>query len=107
MELEFILEVIGKVLAFALVALLGMAWSYVSKWLENKVVREIVADGVRYAQKVYGHLGGHEKYDYALAKIIVELEARGIKIDADRLKMFIESILVELKKEFDELWYKL
>ena len=105
--MELILEVAGKIIGIALIFVLTWAWKHVRDYLQNAVIRDIVADGILFAQRVYGHLSGPERYDKALEQISNELAARGIEISKERLKLFIESILTLLQNQFGPEWWLL
>ena len=101
------LDIITKILIAIALALAALVWDFVKKWLTDTVVRKIVADGIRYAQKVYGHLDGDTRYDNALEKIVLRLQRWKIHLTADELKMLIESILTELQIAYGEKWWEL
>ena len=91
--------------------LIAVGVIFVIRWLsarftedEMNLIKEIVMDGVMYAQQVWGHLDGPERYPRALEKISEELKKRGINVSDERLKMFIESAVKMLKAELGENW---
>jgi hypothetical protein len=105
--MDLYLEIITKILIAVALFLAALVWGFVKEWLKDMVVRNIVADGIRYAQKVYGHLDGDSRYDNALEKIVIRLQRWKIHLTADELKMLIESILTELQIAYGEKWWEL
>ncbi len=106
-------EMILQGLEAILRVLIAVGIIFVVRWLrarltdsEMELVKEIVMDGVLYAQQVWGHLDSTERYPKALASIAEELTARGIKIDEARLEMFIESAVKMAKADLAEHWEK-
>jgi len=108
--IELILLLAQEAIVLLILALLGFAISYVRRKISDaniETVKNIVRDAVLFAQKLYGHLECEKRFEEAMKVIVKELNSRGIKISEERLKLFIESILAELKKEYGEMWYKL
>ena len=94
---------------FLLVATIGIGFviAYVrSKTTEEqrKIIEGIVKDGVLFAQQVYGHLEGAERYNEAVAQIVLVLNEKGLKLTDAELKLKIEATLKKLKAEFGEQW---
>lgn len=104
---EVILDIISNVLLLFLLILLKTVWNRVSPWLQDAIIRNIVADGIRYAQKVYGHLGGTGRYEKAFEAISLRLEKWHIYVSPEELKILIESILKDLQGKFGDKWYEL
>lgn len=105
---EIILEVIQSVILLALVILLRTIWKHVAPYLEDALVRKIVTDGIRYAQKVYGEsLSGSERYQKALEAISLRLGKWHIHVSPEELRILIESILIDLQGKFGDKWYEL
>lgn len=107
MSTEFLLEILEKLVQVAIVV--GIA--YFVRWAqwrfsddELQIIKDIVFDGVLYSQQVWGHLGGKERYDFAMAKISEELRSRGINISPERLDLFIESAVKFAKHNLVEQW---
>lgn len=101
------LEIAAKTLTAIALLLAAFIWGFVKEWLKDTTVRKVIADGVRYAQKVYGHLDGDTRYDNALTKIVLRLNRWKIYLSEEELEMLIESILVELQKEYGVQWWEL
>lgn len=94
---------------FLLVATIGIGFVIVyvrSKTTEEqrKIIEGIVKDGVLFAQQVYGHLEGTERYNEAVAQIVLVLNEKGLKLTDAELKLKIEATLKKLKIEFGEKW---
>ena len=101
------LEAIG----YAIYLLLSFILYHVVKYLRKKideqheeVLRIIIEDGILFAQQVFGHLQGEERYEEALEYISEKLKEKNIKISSKDLKVMIESVLKQLKKEFGDSW---
>lgn len=109
---EIILQIIQSVILLILVVLIRIAWKRVAPFLipflEDALVRKIVADGIRYAQKVYGELlDGPGRYQKALEAISLRLARWHIYVSPEELRILIESILIELQAQFGDKWYEL
>lgn len=70
------------------------------------LIEKIITEGVKFAQQVYKDAGGEEKYEKAVEQITTVLNSKGLKINEVELKMLIESVLKQMKKEFGDQWYE-
>ena len=98
--IEQILKVIIGVGVIYLIRFLGRRFNED----EMALIKSITLDGVIFAQQVWGHVGGDQRYLKAIEKITDELNKRGINVSDERLEMFIESAVKQLKAEFGEHW---
>lgn len=58
---------------------------------------ELVTKAVEFVEQFYHDYEGEEKYEFALTWASAQLEARGVKINAEELKGLIEAAVYELK----------
>jgi len=106
---EIIFEALEAVLALAVTIAAVYASNYLKQRLDEKqehMVRQIVADGVLFAQQVYKDYSGKERFAYALDRIMFALDERGIDVERKQIETLIESTVKHLKKEFEDLWYE-
>ncbi len=108
---ELLMELILMVLQEVLVLAATVAIGFLIAWLRRKtnaeqlkLIESIVVDGVLFAQQVYGHLDGEKKYEQAQTRILEMLKSKNITLKEEEVKVFIESTIKRLKKEFQEQW---
>lgn len=71
---------------------------------QRKIIDGVVKDGILFAQQVYQHLEGTEKYNKAVEQIVLVLKQKNLKITEEELKLKIEATLKKLKADFQEQW---
>lgn len=100
--MEGILEALRPYIIELLIAILTAIAGWIARKfnakLKNEIARQIIKDGVKYAEQVGRALGGAEKYQMALDKISALLSAKGIKMSEDEIETLIESFVSEFKK---------
>jgi hypothetical protein len=94
---------------FLLVATIGISFVivYVKKRTtseQRRIIEIIVTEGVLFAQQMYGHLQGQERYNKAIEMITLVLREKGLKTTEQELKLMIEATLKRLKAEFGAQW---
>ncbi len=72
----------------------------IDKWIKN-----IIEEGVLYAQETFWEEVGYRKFEYAKEYVVKRLSKWYIKIDEDELDVKIQAMVKNLKAEFAELWY--
>lgn len=107
MSFEIISPVLNELLQLIIIIAVGFLVAFIRQRISREqaiALEVIVADGVLFAQQVFGHLDGKERYHQATAKITDLLKEKGIKISEDQLRILIEATVKTLKKEFGEQW---
>lgn len=102
-----ILDLLGSLIMAALVFLLAKAYKKAAPWLENIAIRMIVADGVKFAQKAFGHMDGSRRLHEASLAISTLLDRWKISLTPEEVRTFIESILLELQAQYGDKWQQL
>lgn len=81
----------------------GIVW-----WRELLIedwIKDVVEDGVLYAQELLWDKVGQDKYDFALNWIADKLQAKGIDVDPDWIGGLIDAAVKRLREELSETWY--
>lgn len=91
--IELIIAVLSAILTYVLVPYLRAKTSEAQK----QKIKDIVKDAVQAAEMIYGSNMGQTKKEYVLSY----LSKRGFTIDANELDVFIESAVLELKKNLE------
>lgn len=102
---EIVLELISEIAVPVVVVLVGIGISWYRENVKDEKIRGIIADGVLFAQQVFGHLEGKQRFKYAKDKAIQRLENKGFKVSEEDINTLIESVLKELKSEYGDNWY--
>lgn len=84
--------------------ILGIAW--IRDRIKNRIIRDIIADAVRYAQQVFWEHDGQARLDQAIAYAIRQLAKWKIELTEQELRDLIEPILKELKDAVGDTWYE-
>ncbi len=103
---EVLISLVSELLIAVVVVLIGIGLSWYKSNIKDENTRRIIADGILFAQQVFGHLDGGVRFKEAKTWITKTLQSQGIKIDDEKLKVLIEATLKELKIEYGENWYK-
>lgn len=91
---------IDSALLAVITAVIGIAVKYAVSFLKQKGLSDIAYKAVSAAEGIFTDVGkGTDKYAYAANFIVAEVEKIGIKLDANRVKVLIESALVTLKSD--------
>lgn len=102
-----VLDLMSELFLLAATVAIGFIIAYVkSKTNEQQqqIIGDIIRDGVLFAQQMYGHLEGTERYNEAVKQITEVLNEKGLKITDAQLKLQVESTLKKLKAQFGEKW---
>lgn len=75
-----------------------------SKFDENQInfIKTVVKVGVTGAEQLLGSNKGQEKFNFAKDVVVKALEEKGITLDEDVIKGYIESAVHELNQSFKE-----
>jgi len=83
----------------------GVSW-----WKELTIenwIKELVVDGVLYAQEKYWDKTGLQKFELAKAWILSKLNEKGVNVSEEWLDGLIDAIVKQLRADFgDEDWYR-
>ena len=82
----------------------GIVWW--RKLLIEAWIKEVVEDGVLYAQELLWDKVGQDKFDFALTWVVDQLNAKGIAVDSDFIGGLIDAAVKRLRAEFAESWYQ-
>jgi len=106
-----IFDLLTEIVKLTAIVLAGFTITATKNWLKSrfeeqeiKTIYAIVEDGVLFAQQVYGHLDGPERYNEAIKRIESILNERGIEVSKDQLDTMIEATVKALKSEYGDLW---
>ena len=95
-------------------ALIGSALTAVAAWLggilgkiwkekmRGETLRQIAGIAVSAVEMMYREAGGEEKLEHALSLAEELLEERGVTLPRERLRIFLEAALAEMKGAFDK-----
>ncbi len=111
-------EIILEGLGYIIYLLVSLAIYYTINFLKKKVdeqklkldeytqekIRMIITDGIRYAQQVYRNSSGEKRLEEALNYVYEKLEKMGLDIPDNSIRIILESILKDLKRQFGEDW---
>ncbi len=70
--------------------------------IENKQL--VAKDAVIFAQQVFKHCDGEEKYSAAIEILAANLKRYGIKVEKEELDELVHTALKSAKKEFGDVW---
>lgn len=81
------------------------------KWVLQRInaqkltlIKSLVAEGIKGIQQLFPALAGSIKKEKVIAWVVVEAKNFGISVSATILDTLIESVLIELKKDFGDAW---
>lgn len=113
---DILFSIVKDLLSLLITVVVGLAINYLKHKLGtekmNKISaefeskKEIVAIGVKYIQQNYGHLDSNDKYTLVADWIVKMCKEKGLKVSEGEVKGLIESVLIEIKKEFKDDWKK-
>ena len=103
---------LSLVFQFLQVVLFPVIATYLVMWLKQKGVHEmikskedLVLDAVQFAEQVYGHLDGREKYEVALVWASNRFKQYGFKVDPEEIEGLIEAMVNEIQSAWiDEIY---
>ncbi len=103
---DFVFPILERLLILAFVA---MATMFVRWWKNLTIerwIKDIIVEGILYAQEKFWDKEGKERFAYAKLYILKRIEEKWfISIPEERLDALIDSLVKHLKGEFAELWY--
>lgn len=109
--MEQIWTLLGEFMMQLFIALATVALGIAINWMrknttvkQRQLVESIVREGIQYAQETYGALPGEARFDKAAQAIVLEFEKFGIDMTKEQLKIHIQAVLKQLKKEFGDKW---
>lgn len=98
--ISIILNALLPVAITAITAILSYLGTKIKKYIDNlensAIVKDIIEDTVQYVEMVYKDLKGTEKLNEALNSITSQLEAKGININIEELRIKIEAAVYKL-----------
>lgn len=71
---------------------------------EIEANKELADAAVIFAQQRFSHFNGETRYNRALEWMLAEARSRGIEIDEDQVRGYIENALVKAKIELADFW---
>lgn len=103
--LDYFIYAYGNQLALtALCAIFGcfgyVASRLASRFFNDKTKRAVAKTVVQFVEQVWKTIHGEEKLEKALEKAEVLLQKKGIKYDAEEMKIMIEAALAEFNEAF-------
>ena len=101
-----VFDILTEIIVLVAVVLAGIGLSWYRDNVKDEKIRKIIADGVLFAQQVYGHLEGEKRFEYAKEEIRYMLSNNGFDVSIDEMDTLIESVLKRLKAEYGDNWYK-
>lgn len=107
MFLPLITEILGQIFLVLGTLAIGFLISFIKRKTnleQQKLLEEIFSDAVLFAQQVFKHLDGPEKFAQAKERALLMLKDKGIELSEEQIEMLIESTLKKLKKEFGDQW---
>ena len=97
-------EVIDLLVKVVLIPAIVLGVKWVKDLLKDRLVRQIVMDGILYAQQLYWQEGGDVKFNEAIDYIVRQLNRWGIKMTEEDLIDLIEPLLLDLKLAVGDAW---
>lgn len=100
---EYFLYCYGDTIFTAILCAIGGCAAYiVNKFLNTETKRKIAKAAMLCVEQVWKELHGEDKMNKALEYAEKELAKKGIKFDADEMKLFIEAALCEFNKVYNK-----
>lgn len=108
--LELALPTIKDILIIIVITVLVPLLRAAIKWWRDLVlenwIKELIEDGVLFAQEKYWDSVGEERFELAKQWIVDKLNEKGIKVSMDWLEGLIDATVRRLRDEFNETWYR-
>lgn len=79
-----------------------MVKNLVTKYLNDKIKKDVAKSAVQFVEQVYKDIHGEEKLREALAAASEMLAEKGITVTDLELRVLIESAVAEFNKAFDK-----
>lgn len=100
------LSIIIPALATLIATILTYFAAKIKSAYEGKVnaetAKKTVVDVVNFVEQVYKNIGGEEKKNLAIEKVVNILNEKGIKVNTEEVSMQIESAVYELNQKIKE-----
>lgn len=98
----YLLEVIALAVAAVIVPQLKalMKQLGIKEFIQNE--KEIVMDAMYFAERVFKHLDGKQKWNMAKAKAVEKAKKVGLKISEDDIDELIDTFVEEFDFDWDE-----
>lgn len=93
-------QLIGMIMAIVMAALGLIVKRVCEKLIDTPVKEAVAADAVKFVEQVWKTLHGPEKLQKALETAALLLKKKGIKFDAEEMKILIEAAVGEFNDAF-------
>jgi hypothetical protein len=104
---ELLLPIIRDLIIVIVIAVVGFAVKWWRDLTIDNWIKELVIDGVLFAQEKFWELTGEEKFEQAKQWILDRLKEKGVNVSEEWLEGLIDAIVKQLRAEFgDEDWYR-
>lgn len=111
--MEILTPVIKEIVITLVLILAGLAANALRKgivwWRELLIedwIKDVVEDGVLYAQELLWDKVGQERYDFAMGWIVDTLQGKGFDVDIEWLGGLIDAAVKRLRDELGDTWYR-
>lgn len=105
----FITEFAPQILSYILYAAAGYLGILVAKFckivLTDSVKKDVAKTVVRAVEQIFKDIHGDAKLQKALEYAETRLKAKGLKFDADEMKLLIEGAVKEMNEKFNQTYH--